>query len=109
MNLLAQLQAASRKPEAPKPAPKGAPHPRLKNLLKGGPSQTVAAIARYQKVMKYRGWMTQRQIENALGYATTVSTAFLHKIHKQGLIERRNKGGSPTYARRLGFEWRWVA
>lgn len=107
MNLLAQLQAASRKPEAPKPAPKGAPHPRLQNLLLGGPSQTPAAIERYRKAMQGKGWRTQRQIENSLGYASTVSTDFLKKLLDLGYVERRNKGGAEVFARRLGYEWRW--
>ena len=57
--------------------------------------------------MQDRGWMTQRQIENALGYAATVSTAYLHKLRDQDLIERRNRDGAPTYTRRAGYEWRW--
>ena len=105
MNLLSQLRACVPAPK-PKTAPK-APHPRLQNLLLGGPSQTPAAIERYRKAMQGRGWRTQRQIENSLGYATTVSTAFLKKLLDLGYVERRNKGGAEVFSRRIGFEWRW--
>lgn len=106
MNIATQIQAAaasSSKTTAPDR------HPRLKNLLLGGKAQSTKALDRYRKVMAGRGWMTQRQIENALGYAATVSTAYLAKLLEQGIVERRNRGGVPVFAKRLGYEWRWKA
>lgn len=100
------IEAASRHHQAELAATP--PHPRLKNLLLGGPAQSIKARARYRAVMSGRGWMTQRQIEDSLGYAPTVSTAFLNKLLDEGIVERRNRGGVATYARRIGYEWRWV-
>lgn len=102
MNLAAQLRAAA----APQAAAT-APHPRLQNLLLGGKAQSAKAHARYQAVMQGRGWMTQSQIENALGYAATVSTAYLAKLLAAKQVERRNRGGAAKFERRRGYEWRW--
>ena len=104
MNLAAQLQAAAVAVPPPATTP---PHPRLQNLLLGGPAQSAKALARYRSIMQDRGWMTQRQIENALGYAATVSTAYLAKLLNEGHVERRNRDDAPTYTRRAGYEWRW--
>lgn len=106
MNLAAQIQAAA---AAAPVIMQTAPHPRLQNLLLGGPAQSTKALTRYRKVMEGRGWMTQRQVENALGYASTVSTAYLAKLLSNGNVERRNRDGAPTYCRRRGYEWRWKA
>ena len=102
MNLAAQIQAAAR--TAPPPA---APHPRLKNLLLGGPAQSAKALKQYHSAMAGGEWMTQRQIEGRLGYASTVATGFLNKLLADGKVERRNRDGAPVYARRRGYEWRW--
>ena len=105
MNLLAQLQAAS---TAPKSAPKQTPQYRLENL-KGGPQATAAkALARYRAVVLGKGWVTQAQIENALGYAATVSTLYIRKLYQREIIERRNRGGAPKFSRTQGYEYRWI-
>lgn len=105
MNLLSQLQVAS---TAPKAAPKQTPQARLKNL-KGGPQATAAkALARYRAVMLGKGWVTQAQIEQALGYAATVSTLYIRKLYQRGIIERRNRGGAPKFSRTQGYEYRWI-
>jgi len=72
-------------------------------------AQTAKAVRRYCSVMQGRGWLTQSQIEGALGYAATVSTGFLHKLNKElKLVERRNKNGAAKFDRRSGYEWRWI-
>ena len=104
MNLLAQLQAAS---PAPKAAPKQTPQSRLENL-KGGPQVTAAkALASYRAVMVGKGWVTQAEIEHALGYAATVSTLYIRKLYQREIIERRNRGGAPKFSRTQGYEYRW--
>lgn len=106
MNLLSQLTAATgaiKSPRNTKPAnwARATEAARL--------AQTAKAIRRYQAVMQGRGWLTQSQIEGALGYAATVSTGFLHKLHeKLKLIERRNRNGAAKFDRRTGYEWRWI-
>lgn len=105
MNLIAMLEAANR-PSEPKPAEK--PHPRLQNLLLGGRAQSTKALKRYREIMSGRGWMTQTQIENALGYGSTVATKFLRKLLAYNKVERRNRNGAAIFSRRSGYEWRWV-
>ena len=104
MNLAAMLQAANQPAQETKEAKQ---HARLKNLLLGGPSQSAKALERYRAIMEGKGWMTRQQIENALGYASTVSTRFLEKLLSERRIERRNRGGSPVFKKREGYEWRW--
>ena len=105
MNLLAQPQAAS---PAPKAAHKQTPQSRLENL-NGGPQVTAAkALASYRAVMVGKGWVTQAEIEHALGYAATVSTLYIRKLYQRGIIERRNRGGAPKFSRTQGYEYRWV-
>ena len=106
MNISTQLQAIAK--AKPKKAPEKPTHARLQNLLLGGPSQRTKAIARYKAVMEPRGWMTQRMIENLLGYASTVSTDFLGVLLGLGLVKRRNKGGAKTFSKREGYEWQWI-
>lgn len=106
MNLREQIEAAARNALAL--ATPAKPHPRLKNLRLGGRAQSTKAHARYRSVMLGRGWMTQRQIEGALGNNANTSTAYLKQLREAGDIERRNKDGAETYARRAGYEWRWV-
>ena len=65
------------------------------------------AFERYKSVMEGRGWLTQSQIEAALGYASTVSYVYLQKLLSLGIIERRNRGDAPQYNRRMGHEYRW--
>ena len=105
MNLVSQIIAANE----PMTSVVQAPHARLKNLLLGGPAQSAKALERYRGVMSGRGWMTRSKIENALGYAPTVSVAYLMKLLAAGTVERRNKGGSKTFSRVEGYEWRWKA
>ena len=78
---------------------------KLKNLLLGPSTQSAKALARYLGVMKGRGWMTQNQIESALGHASTSSTRYLNKLMDEGHVERRGRDGK-TYCRRRGYEWR---
>lgn len=106
MNIAAQLKALAKsnpKKKTPKPT-----HPRMQNLLLGGPSQRTKAIDRYRAVMEPRGWMTQALIENLLGYGSTVSTGFLRVLLELGLVKRRNKGGVKTFNKRQGYEWKWI-
>ena len=58
--------------------------------------------------MQGKGWMKQTQVENALGYASTVSTCYLRKLHNNGFVERRNFGGEKEFNRKRGYEWRWI-
>ena len=105
LSIYDQLQAAS---AAPKAAPKQTPQSRLENL-KGGPQATAAkALARYRAVMIGNGWVTQAQIEHALGYAATVSTLYIRKLYQRGIIERRNRGGAPKFSSTQGYEYRWI-
>jgi hypothetical protein len=104
MDLLSQLQVASKhvKPQKVKPANwvRATEQARLKH--------TADAVARYKAVMYGKDWMTQAQIEGALGYASTVSTDFLKKLWQElKLIERRNRDGAYKYCRKRGYEWRW--
>ena len=116
MSLLAQLQAASA--EAAKGTdtcritPNSPYHTEARRaqfaevLAKAHAAHTSGAIQKYKAVMS-NGWRTQRQIEMALGYGATCSTVFLNKLLTLNLVERRNRGGAKTYARRSGYEWRW--
>ena len=80
----------------------------IKATQRAGETTTNNAIERYRKVMAGKGWMQQSQIESALGYATTVSTKFLKKLHEElKLIEKRNRAGAIKYARKHGYEYRW--
>ena len=54
------------------------------------------------------GWVTQAQIEQALGYAATVSTLYIRKLYQREIIERRNRGGAPKFSRTQGYEYRWI-
>jgi predicted transcriptional regulator len=54
------------------------------------------------------GWITQSQIEARLGYGRTVANDFMKKLYKLGFIVRRNRDGTESYARRAGYEWKWV-
>lgn len=104
MNLADQIKAAT---STPAPAEKRKEW-RLQNLALGSKAQSEKAVIRYRAVMQGRDWMTQTQIENALGYAATVSTAFLAKLLGLGFVERRNRDGAPTFQRQRGYEWRWT-
>lgn len=54
-------------------------------------------------------WITQFNIECRLGYTRTSSSAFIKKLlFDLKLIERRNKDGAVKYARKLGYEYRWI-
>lgn len=106
MNLLQQLLVAG---SEAKPIRNTKPANWLRATEAARQAQTNKAIRRYKAVMQGRGWLTQTQIEGALGYAATVSTGFLHKLNKElKLIERRNKNGAPKFDRRTGYEWRWL-
>lgn len=109
MNFAAQLAAANRKPAAPEKAAADIQEIRRRNLALGAKAQTDKALARYRAVMEGRGWMTQRQVENALGYAATVSTCYLAKLLREEHVERRNRDGAAKFDRRSGYEWRWKA
>lgn len=78
------------------------------SIAKAWDAHSSAAIASYRAVMQGRGWITQAAIERSLGYAATSSTAFLAKLHGLGLVDRRNRNGSPVFSKRIGYEWRWV-
>lgn len=105
MNLLQQLTAASATPAPAKSRPQNWVHATQRARL----LHTEYAVARYREVMQGRGWLRQSQIEGALGYASTVSTEFLKKLlNELKLIERRNRDGAVKYARRSGYEWRWI-
>jgi len=70
---------------------------------------TANAIERYRLVMTAKSWLTQSQIEQSLGYASTVSTGFLKKLVEDlKLVERRNRDGAVKYNRMRGFEYRWI-
>ena len=104
MNLLQQLMLAQPKHQAPRAMPQNW----IKAVQRAGEATTANAIERYRDVMQGKGWMQQSQIENALGYATTVSTKFLKKLHqKLQLVEKRNRDGAVKYARKHGYEYRW--
>lgn len=107
MDLLSMLKAANN-PRPHNPCPVPLSERQRSNLALGGKAQTAYAIERYREIMEGRGWMTQRQIENALGYASTIANPFLHKLLGWGKVERRNKGGAPEYSQRHGREWRWL-
>ena len=106
MNLLSQIAAAA--DSVTKKAPRSGHEKRLQNLLLGGKAQSAKALAKYRSVMQAKGWMKQTQIENALGYASTVSTCYLRKLHNGGFIERRNFGGAKEFKRKEGYEWKWI-
>lgn len=108
MNLAAQLQAANNSP-SPTKTEDHVRQIRLRNLALGAKAQSDKAIVRYRAVMEGKGWMTQRQIENALGYAATVSTCYLAKLLREEHVERRNRDGAKKFDRRSGYEWRWKA
>jgi len=70
---------------------------------------TANAIERYRHAMITKSWLTQSQIEQSLGYAATVSTAFLKKLVEDlKLVERRNRDGAVKYNRMRGYEYRWI-
>ena len=100
--MLSQAAAAASVPKDEKP-----PHPRMQNLLLGGPSQAVKAFARYKAVMQDNGWMTKGQIEAAMGLVPSASAKYLRKLLSEGHVQRRNRGNAKRYVRRLGHEWRW--
>lgn len=100
--MLSQAAAAASVPKDEKP-----PHPRMQNLLLGGPSQAVKAFARYKAVMQGNGWMTKGQIEAAMSLVPSASAKYLRKLLSEGHVQRRNRGNAKKYVRRLGHEWRW--
>ena len=75
---------------------------------KGWEQHTKGAIERYAKVIFRDVWSTQAQIEQRLGYASTVSTPFLRKLEKMGYIQKRNRDGAEVYNRKRGYEYLWI-
>jgi len=70
---------------------------------------TAKAVARYRLAMITHEWLTQSKIEQMLGYASTVSTAFLKKLVEDlKLVERRNRDNAVKYNRMRGYEYRWI-
>lgn len=65
--------------------------------------QTQAAVDRYQAAMQGKGWMTRRQVEEALGTTDNSCEHFLKRLlNDYGLVERRK-----AKTKQLTYEWRW--
>lgn len=80
---------------------------RLKHLEALHTAQYDRAVARYRAVLSGKGWCSTGQIECLLGVGETVANAFLRKLVKQGVIERRPRDGEDKYVRNRGWEYRW--
>jgi ribosomal protein S25 len=111
MSLVAQIEAAG-KAASHFNRNKGTDDAKLERwkaiAQKGREQHTQEAIDRYSKVIFSETWSTQAQIEQRLGYASTVSTPFLRKLEKMGFIEKQNRDGAKVYNRKRGYEYRWV-
>lgn len=95
MNLLAQLNAV-------RPTKQG-PTPTELKLMKARGVQIKAAVERYQAAMQSKGWMTRRQIEEALGTTENTCEHFLKRLlNDYKLVDRRK-----AQTRQLTYEWRW--
>lgn len=81
---------------------------RRKNMALGAKAKSEKAMKAYRGAMQGKGWVTQAQIEQALGYAATVSALYIRKLYQRGIIERRNRGGAPKFSRTQGYEYRWI-
>lgn len=80
---------------------------RLAHLKHLHNAQYENAIERYRSAMINKDWLTTGEIECLIGVGKTVANAFLRKMVKNGVLERRPRDGKEKYTTNRGWEYKW--
>lgn len=100
MNLLAQLEAATRPAPAPTAVPR--PAPTADVLAAASNARHARALGRYREAMHRKGWVTCGQVESYLGMRPNSSYTQLVKYEKAGIVRRKPRTpGIPIL-------WNWI-